>query len=246
MILKDFLENPAGKGDSSMTNRAMLRSMLDSKYDKLVQNKQIKHTIYRMLNQDTYFVHPVIPTETERDNSYDVVFKFTGTVDTKSDISLNNYNVRMFCNAPSFAYTFARVYIKEDLMVPELIEKFPKEITQFDPEVRNRYGIVNYDKYLYFGAKYVVESRMLSKTTINIRSVSYSDLVFKQRVRSFDKIMNEYRRAKNKLTENKKAEKKNINKPTRSTDATGKVEKKTGKSRKTVATAKTVKPKRKK
>lgn len=245
MILKDFLENPAGKGDSSIGNRAILRSTLDSKYSNLVQTKQIKHTIYRMLTKDVYFVHLIIPTETERDNSYDVVLKFTGTAETKNDLSLNRYSMQVFCNAPSFAYTFARVYIKEGLLVPELIDKFPGEIRNFDPEVRNRYGIVNYDKYLYFGAKYVLESRILNKTTINIRSVSYSDAVFKQRVRSFDKIMNEYRRAKNKLSRDNKKTKDNSVK-TRVTDAVGKVQKKTGKERKTVSTVKKIKPKNKK
>ena len=36
MTLKEFINNPAGKGDSSV-NRATLISVLDSKYDKLVK-----------------------------------------------------------------------------------------------------------------------------------------------------------------------------------------------------------------
>ena len=39
MTLKEFINNPAGKGDSSV-NRATLISVLDSKYDKLVKEEE--------------------------------------------------------------------------------------------------------------------------------------------------------------------------------------------------------------
>lgn len=198
MKLKDFLENPAGKGDSS-TNRAILRSILDSKYDNLVKNKHISHKIYKVLNKQEYYVHLIIPSETERTNTYDVVLKFTDSGDTNSDLTILNYDVTFFCNAPSFAYTFGYVFYKDGLLINELWDKLGKTIINNAPSTRNRYGIVNYDKYLYFGAKYVYESRLLIKSTLRLRSINYSKIVFHGSIRNLDTIMSEYQKAKNKL-----------------------------------------------
>ena len=200
MKLKDFLENPVGRGDSSL-NRAALRSMLDSKYDALVKNKDKQFTvkIYHKLNSDEYFIHLVIPTETARDNSYDVVLYFYPESNEQSMSLLNTHNVLFFCNAPSFAYTFAKVYDTENLLIPELKNKFPDEIFGSNPEVRNRYGIVNYDKYLYFGCKYVYESRLLNRAALPLKSITYNSAIFQSKVRTLDKIMVEYKKAQDKL-----------------------------------------------
>lgn len=204
MILKDFLENPAGKGDSSITNRTVLRSILDSKYNNLIENKRISHKIFKVLNKEIYYVHLVIPSVTERTNSYDVVIRFMDNGNTNSDLTILNYDVAFFCNAPSFAYTFAYVFKKEGLLIDELQDKFGKTIVNNAPEIRNRFQVINYDKYLYFGAKYIYESRMLVKSTLRLRSINYNKALFHNSIRTLDTIMEEYRKAEKKIKESKK------------------------------------------
>ena len=155
MKLKEFLDNPAGKGDSSL-NRTVLKETLDAKYNRLVRNKndKIKVTVYRVLMSNNYYIHLVIPSETDRDNTYDVVLFFEQEEKTALATSLlSTHNVKFFANSPSFAYTFGKVYYDEGLLIDSLKHKFPDEILNQAPEVRNRYGIVNYDKYIYFGCK---------------------------------------------------------------------------------------------
>ena len=195
------MENPAGKGDSS-TNRTVLRKELDTKYYKLRENpkKIFKVFFYRASKTDVYYIHVVIPSETERDNSYDIVFYFSDDTKTRAaEPSIINYDIKVFCNAPSFAYTFAKVYYDNNMLINELRQKYGRDIIKKLPEVRNRYNIVNYDKYTYFAAKYLHESRLLSKTTLNIRSTTYSSSMLKSSVRDLETIMTEYKKAANKL-----------------------------------------------
>lgn len=205
MKLKEFLENPAGKGDSS-TNRTVLRQLLDSKYQKLVDKKgvQFKLYVYHIPLTDNYYIHITIPTETERDNTYDVVLLFETEEKGTRPSLLDTHSVKFFCNAPSFAYTFAKVFDENGLLIPSLRNKFPDEILSQSPEVRNRYGVVNYDKYLYFGCKYVYEQRILNRGTLSMRSIPYNPS-FLSRVRTLDKIMIDYKKAQNKLKRNKES-----------------------------------------
>lgn len=206
MKLKEFLDNPAGKGDSSL-NRAVLKETLDAKYNRLIREKEdkIKVTVYRVLMSNNYYIHLVIPTETKRDNTYDVVLFFEQEEKTALTTSLlSTHNVKFFANSPSFAYTFGKVYYDEGLLIDSLKHKFPDEILNQAPEVRNRYGIVNYDKYIYFGCKYIYESKMLNTATMGLRSTVYNPKTLDIKVRSLDKILIEYRKAENKLKKNEK------------------------------------------
>ena len=201
MILADFLSNPSGKGDVGANSKA-IATMLDSKYDKLMKEKGKKITckIYKVLAKEIYYFHLVIPTETERDNSYDVVIELSDLEgQRKGDTSIVKYNARFFSNAPSFAYTYAKVYKNNDLLVKDLEGKFEPEQLSQHPDTRNRYGIVGYDKYLYYGVKYIYESRMLSKLTIGYQSVRYSKTLVVPQIRSIATIMKEYRIAEGKL-----------------------------------------------
>ena len=232
MTLREFINNPAGKGDSSI-NRATLISVLDGKYDKLVKDKTIQFKIYKKIKGGSYYIHLIIPSETERDNTYDVVFLFE---DIKKEHiksgTISDYDIRVFANSPSFVYTFAKVYKENDMFIDSLSSKYEKEILSLDPKVRNRYGIVNYDKYVYFGAKFIMESRLLTKASLNLRSITYSKTVFNARIRSLGTIMNEYHKAEKKLKNKKETTKKTTH------SAQPKIKTAGG-----IKTAKTVKPK---
>lgn len=210
MDLQQFMEAPAGKGDSS-TNRTVLRSQLDEKYYKLMKNpkKNIRVYFYKTKGGDVYYIHLIIPTETERTNSYDVVFCFTDTDGShKLASSIINYDIKVFCNAPSFAYTFARVYADNNMLIRDLSSKYDRDILRKTPDTRNRYGIINYDKYTYFAAKYLQESRMLNKVTLSLRCVTYSKFMMTSRVRDLETIMVEYKKAERKLKDKKNDRKK--------------------------------------
>ena len=222
MILADFLSNPAGKGDIG-SNAKTMAAMLDSKYDKLMKEKgkDISCKIYKVLTKEIYYFHLVIPTETERDNTYDVVIELSDLEgQRKGDSSIIKYNARFFSNATSFAYTYAKVYKDNDLLVKDLEGKFEPEQLSQHPDTRNRYGIVGYDKYLYYGVKYIYESKMLNKLTIGYQSIRYSKTLFVPQIRSIATIMKEYKIAEGKL---KDKQKKQSSKPGKSSSDSSKI-----------------------
>lgn len=223
MNIREYLDNPMGKGDSSIPNRQSLILSLSAKYDTLIDNKEkeIQMKIYRNGIKGDYYFHLIIPSETKRKNTYDVVFEFRDpNKEHVKDLSLGNYEIRVFSNTPSFAYTFANVYDKEGLIIDFLKPKLGKKIFQLRPEVRNRYGIVNYDKYLYFGARYIIESKMLNKAFLDMRSHNDNNLRFRSNIRTLNDIMEEYKLAEQELRKTKKSSAKDSSSKIKSTTRT--------------------------
>ena len=208
MTIQEYIDNPMGKGDSAMgANRTLFVNMLTQKYNILTHKKRIKMYAYKARNK--YFIHLVIPSETERNNTYDVVFEFSDKDrEHEKELSIKNFNVRVFANSPSFAYTFAYVYKKHNLLIDSLVKKLGKEFVKIAPDVRNRYQIVNYEKYVFFGAKYILDSGILSRAKIDKDAKSLVGGTFPlTKVRSLDEIMDEYNKEAAKLKKAKSKEK---------------------------------------
>ena len=154
------------------------------------------------------YIHLVIPSETERDNTYDVVVRFfDGTGKNKLATSIADYDIQLFTNTPSFVYTHAYVYYEYGLSIDFLKDKLGKLATTQAPTMRNRYEIASYDKYLFFAAKFIQESRMMSKLSLQVKSRPFSQKAIRNRVRSATKIMEEYHIAESKLKRNKNYQK---------------------------------------
>lgn len=205
MILRDYLDNPMGAGDSSIVNRQLITANLNQKYNELTSKKKIEYFIYRE-STSVFLIHLIIPSESERDNSYDVVFRFAaGSKEIYNEKSIRNYDVQVFSNSPSFAYTFANVYEANDLLVKSLKSKFDPLVFKKDPVVRNKYKIVNYEKYIYFGAKFIMEGKLFfSKEYLIGNARIYNPKKFSTSIRDMDTIMVEYQRADRKVRESKR------------------------------------------
>ena len=213
MYLQQFLDNPIGKGDASIPNKSLLLGALAAKYDKYTdgstgRNKTIEMKVYRNAGSDTYYFWLILPTETERDNSYDVVFKFHDPEKQhRRDLSIAKYDFQVFANTPSFAYTFSYVYNKNGLLIPELSSKLGRRFYSDSPDVRNRNQNLMYDKYVYFAARYIIESKKMNRVTLEAIAKVYDKKYLVSHIRTLDTIMDEYRKAEEKLKKKQKAEK---------------------------------------
>lgn len=219
MNIREYVDNPMGKGDSSIPNRRELIESLSFKYDKLIQRKgnDIKLRAYHNKLTDDYYFHLVIPSETERINSYDVVFKFSDTnKEHHQELSISKYDVTVFSNSPSFAYTFAYVYAKNGLFIESLANRLGKEFFKKQPEVRNRFGIINYDKYVYFGARFILDSKRLNRAFLDMIVKPYHKDAFSRSIRTLDTIMTEYKNAEATLRRKRNKLKQESSGPTRS------------------------------
>lgn len=206
MTIEEYIDNPMGKGDSALgANRLAIKGILTEKYQRLTTKKRIKTYCYNGTKKGQITIHLVIPSETERDNTYDVVFEFTPKDKSMQDAkTLKDYDVRVFANSPSFAYTFAYVYKKHDLLINSLVKKLGKSFVKIAPDVRNRYQIVSYEKYIFFGAMYITESGLLTKKTLEEKLTSMNPLVFPAKVRTLEQIMSEYSTEEAKIRKKKR------------------------------------------
>ena len=210
MNIREYVDNPMGKGDSSIPNRKQLVDSLNIKYEELIRKKgnKIKMTTYKDKLRDVYYFHLVIPSESDRNNSYDVVFRFSDeSKKYHKELSISNYDVSVFSNSPSFAYTFAYVYAKHGLFIEWLSKKLGEEFITKEPEIRNRFGIINYEKYVYFGARYILDSKRLNRALLDMSARVYTRLVLGKEIRNLTTIMKEYHNADAELRRKKKKQK---------------------------------------
>lgn len=203
MKLREFLDNPIGKGDASVNVR-MIREALSIKYDRYIKNKKIEMKVYRQPLKDIYWIWLTMPTETERDNSYDVVFTFTNPKSTdRTALGIGKFDVQMFANSPSFAYTYAYVYNENGLLIPSLSSKLGRAFISNPPKVRNRNEVILFDKYIYFGARYILDSKVLNRAVADIKSNKYDAKHFNSNIRTLNTIMEEYKDAEDRLRRKK-------------------------------------------
>lgn len=248
MNIREYVDNPMGKGDSSIPNRKQLMESLNLKYENLIRNKgnKIKMTAYKDKLKDVYYFHLVIPSESERKNSYDVVFQFSDpSKQYHRELSISNYDVRVFSNSPSFAYTFAYVYAKHGLMIDWLSSKLGKEFVTKEPVVRNRFGIINYEKYVYFAARYILDSKRLNRGLLDMIARPYTKLALGREVRKLSDIMKEYNNAEAELRRKKKKQKAKEENNGRPTDRSKTVQSKPAKSSSVKTSKEKIQPKKK-
>jgi hypothetical protein len=205
--LKEFLDNPMGKGSMAIPNRQMIKDDLSKRYDKLKKKKKFEINVYKA--QDEYYFHILVPSESERDNTYDVVLYFTYDENNeyKYDNFLNRYFIKFFSNCPSFTYTFAYVFNQYGFLVEGLRGKYKDEVIDQGPIVRNPGEIVSFEKSIYFACLAIQESFILrNKMYLNQMGKDLIDETFYKSIRNMDEIALEIKKADNELKKKKETE----------------------------------------
>lgn len=214
---KDFIVTPYGKGVTAINNRA-LRQELETRYRGLDKyGKSVKvDKVYK--HNDSYYIHIHVPSESERQNFYDVVIKFIPNSVTKSTKPrfIFNYDMELFSNCPSFTYTFAHVYKKFGIICNELVDKYEDEVFKNKPETKNPYFVINYDKSIYF-ALHFLDKNMSYLTVANLEYLSRNNSLktLIKNVRTTKEIKKDYEDAVielRKQKEEKENKRKNIKK----------------------------------
>lgn len=158
--LSDFVNNPLGKGTSVLPNRDVIVN--DFKRRKKImegEGKKFPVAVFKNDVKGTYYFHVLVPSETNRKNTYDVVFEFIppekkGAFGT---VNLDKYTVRFFSNSPSFVFTYAHIMYNNGMGIKQLIKKFSSKVIRSAPEVRNPSGTILYEKSIMFAALTILE-----------------------------------------------------------------------------------------
>lgn len=189
-----------GKGTSVMM-LSNTRRILDEQYLQLYSKMSVK---WYVIDDKYYLAHVKVPSKSRDRLWYDVLLEFD--IDTLRDdtvSTINNANVRVFSNCPSFAYTYANVFNHNGDLIDWVSTKYPRDIITKRPEIRNPYKIVSYERSLYFAIRYVLSNGRNYKAKIDNNTLRVKGyLQIYHQIKSLDEIMELYHSRK-KLNEPK-------------------------------------------
>ena len=205
--IKEFLNNPAGKG-ASILNISATKNDFIKRYDSIV--KQIDHKVY-FVKKDVYFLIN-IPSSVNG-IKYDILVKFEPTSKSTGK-TITDMSMQLFSNSPSFLYTYANAYDKQKLFIRACKRKLSSKMLNDIAKTKNPYGVLSYDFSIFAALYYIVSNDYLSFSTLEpiAESVSLGDVL--SSIKHADKLQKDRKLQKdyNKLMaeEEKKNQQKKI------------------------------------
>lgn len=163
MRFDDYISNPMGRKNAVMSNREMYRNMYAEKLDKILirENGKIDYTLY--IDKDRYLIHFKIPSEVVPNFYYDTVVEFVPNGPKSMATTIKDYDVKFYSNDPSFVYTFAHAFIKNDIFIRDLLPRMSKEAVKKVATEKNPSNEVGYVKSIYFAYILMVRNSLFDK-----------------------------------------------------------------------------------
>jgi hypothetical protein len=191
-----LLQNPSGPYSAYFARRDLTIRNLNDRYLQMQkEKKEFKLEIFS--EKDDYYFYFKVPSETYEKLFYDVVLKFT-PVETQSkfDMTLNNYAVNLFSNAPNFLFTYAYVYNQDGIIVDFLLDKISDKALNEPPNMKNPIQSYGFEKSVYFALLYIKNNRLHIKSAINYRAKPLDRKKLFKAVDSTDEKLKQYNRVK--------------------------------------------------
>jgi len=191
-----LLQNPSGPYSAYFARRDLTIQNLTQRFLQMQkEKKEFKLEIFS--DKGDYIFYFKIPSETYEKLYYDVVLMFTPiNAQSKSDLTLNNYSVNLFSNAPNFLFTYAYVYNKDGIIIDFLKDKISEQALNEAPKVRNPIQSYGFEKSVYFALLYIKMNRLHTKSAINFKSAKLDKNKLIKAIGTTDEKLKEYNRAK--------------------------------------------------
>ena len=189
MTIKEYLQNPYGKG-SAFSASTKQKENLDLQFKSLMPKMKAKVYRYR----DNVIYHIIVPSTNKETVSYDVIIEVETKYLPEGAANLEELQFKCFSNCPSFIFTFANVFRTNNLMCEWLVSKYNKEVKLNPPIKRNFYGIVGLERSLYLAVKYI---HTTGQTKFGVYQTTGKKLISRQEiinsVRTQQQIMDNYK-----------------------------------------------------
>ena len=150
MTLDSYIKNPTGGRVIVAAQREAIMSVYTAKFNNIMLKcaANIPTHMYKD-GESRYILYIKLPSESIEGLSYDVVLEFyTDDEVTKKASTLKDYYIRVFSNDPNFNYTYAHTFKKNNMIVPELLNKLDPKIKE-PPVKTNPNTVIGYAKSLY-------------------------------------------------------------------------------------------------
>lgn len=209
MTMQQFLQNPSGQGSSVFARRDLIIENLKMRYDKILRESGKKIKLETFKDKSDYFFYFKFPSEKFGvDLLYDVVIQFIPIGNSKTDLTINNYAVKVFSNSPNFMFTYAYIYNKDGIVINFLKEKISDEALNNQPVVKNPTETYGFEKSVYFALLYIKNNRLFTKSFLNTNSKEISTDSLLDDIMSCEDKLHQYNLLKKKISDSKKKVKK--------------------------------------
>lgn len=205
-----YINNPLGEKSSVITNRGMYQKMYRDKLDKILlrEGGKVKYTLYT--SKENYYIHFKIPSEVIDKFYYDTIIEFYTDDPIKAkSASLKDYYVRFYSNDPSFVYTFAHAFIKNNIFITDMTPKMSKEAVRNVAKEKNPKNLVGYVKSLFFAYLLIGDYGLFSKTLFDHNAEKYSKTKLLKLVDHADDKIRNRQEAEEKQRKKRNREKEN-------------------------------------
>lgn len=210
MTFDQYIQNPMGKENAVISNRTMYANLYKSKLDKILVREagKIEYKCYSVGRK--YICYLKIPSEAIPNFYYDVLIEFRPPKKLITGAGLNDYNVRFYSNDPSFVYTFAHAFIKNDLFITNYSDKMSQKAIKQVAKEKNPNNQVGYVKSLYFAYLFMRSRGLFNR----LRYVDpYSESAVKKQIVHADKKIKDRQEAaitKNKTNRKEKTQEREL------------------------------------
>lgn len=205
---EQYINNPAGKGASNTPNKGMYEQYYVAELDKILLkvNGKVNYNLY--IDGQKYYIAFKIPHSQYKDFFYDVVVEFyTDDNAIKVLKDLKKYNVRFFSNDPSFTFTWAYAFNKQDLIIKKLKSKLSPLSLKQAPVVRNPSESTGYNRFLYYAYLLAKLYNLFDKAEYTLKSKPLSSLP--STIMSSDKKLEERKKKEEEYKKQPKSKKEN-------------------------------------
>lgn len=208
MTFDQYISNPMGVKSAVISNREMYRELYTNKLDKILV-REIGVVDYKLYyDKQNYYIHFKIPSEIIEAFYYDTVIMFY-PIDKSliPSTSLKKYGVKFFSNDPSFMFTFAHAFLKNDLFIKDLVPRMSKQAVKKAAIEKNPKNQVGYVKSIYFAYLLTTRYRLFDKFQYKTYGKKYNKLVLLKNIEHSEIKYEDRQKAGVELTKKKKKEK---------------------------------------
>lgn len=198
--LRRFLENPNYIDHGKYGQYWMNNFKYKDRYEASKKEFKDLPVQYFKESLSSYYVKITVPSE-QKGNTYDVVFHFLTDSDQHIRSGfLNDYYLQIFSNNPVFAFHFGYANYKAGLLIPCLLDKFPKEVLTTRAKKNNPHDDIGYDHSLYIAGRYLLsQTRYLHKVFIDSRALPFKPEILNGMVKSVDQTIQEFKTHKDRV-----------------------------------------------
>lgn len=196
LTLMQYYNNPSGKGSAIVSGQKDTMDKYKNEVDKNSDSISLKW--YKHKNK-MLIAHVKIPSGSVKEIFYDVLFQFDINLSKPHDIkTLAEVPVKVFCNAPSFVYTYAYTFNKNNYIIPWLKNKYDKATLSKAPKIRNAYQVIALDKVFFSAVYFLLNGRCRYDITKNTAIDLHNLNVISNSIDSFEMLMQNYNALKSR------------------------------------------------